>query len=608
MEKEKPQTYKVEQVAIGNIRLRPVFAMRNFKDADVESLAISIKQQGLINPLLVRKLADGYELISGHRRLLALRKLKADTVAAHVIEATDEQAFVLALTENIERRDPNPMEEAHAFQRAMTELKMTADAIGKQVGRDSTWVLKRIQLLDLDDQVQAAVQEGTVSATMAQEAFLKLKHRGDQTELLKSVKQDIRGGNIPTAKNAEEEAKRILAQRAEIEAVAKCIQSFGDKVKFKRCPTCGLDPDPTSYQMNLKKGHLHCTRYNCPPWHPVTGVVKPARETTLDGNVRSGTPVKGGESVVKVEADGHRSHLTVQQFFDKLVGLIMDNKAAIDLKLTEDWMGMNAPRCLELSVHIDTKKLADLPTIELEAKTWKTCPQKTAVTLAGGNWGGNNKNMLKQRELFWKLEKSIMRDVIPAEIVRVPLERLVIDHVALSRGKELVGPKGTWTVKTVHRDYTAILVDPKEQLVLVEEDSLREMVKLTKKAEAAPARPAPKTDAEKMLKASPGIFSSCGCTEDEPCVDEDTGATCSWANKEKTLCSTCAAPDATTLKEVEKALVGATAVSLLGHHFLPRKKGKGSVWACDGCGYVTAKPARVTTPCKKAKAEKKKGK
>ena len=529
MGKEKERGYEIVQVAIKDIDLLPVFAMRDLKDADVDGLAESIKTQGLINPVLVRPKGTGWELICGHRRYLAFCKLKAPTIPAHVIDATDEQAFVLALTENIERRDPTPMEDASAFKRAMDTMHMKPEAIAKQVGRSPSWVLRRVQLLELEPKVQAAVQDGTVSATMAEECFIRLKHHGDQLELFNEIKQQSQWGRVPTAKAMEATANQLIKKRAAIETIAAYLQKNADKVKFPKCPSCGGPPDP-DWAREVKTNILHCDKcYN--HWNAIKGPTR-ARETTLDGNVsgREKT-VPGGESVVKVESPDHRSNIGIQEYFDHLAGLITKSKSATMLQIGEDFDDEDEEE-LSITIKVGRKQFSKLPNVLLSPPEAKKATHKTEVTVLGTQWGGNNDAVLEHRNRLWDLEDAINSKVDQAEIVHHELERLVVDHVALSKGKELATDNGTYTVNAVHRDYTAILAHTNGHTQLYDESALRNIVKAAKKAGAGPAKKKPAAKeglsqdilghhmllgkVDKLDEKAIWTCTKCGCMADKP--------------------------------------------------------------------------------------------
>ena len=145
---------------------------------------------------------------------------------------------------------------------------------------------------------------------------------------------------------------------------------------------------------------------------------------------------------------------------------------------------MGATNETTFTVTIDPKKV-HLPIMELKPKVYKNTPHVTKAEIYR-SWGGggNNKEVLENRELFWKLKKSIDPTVEPAEISRVALVRLVIDHMALSKGKVLQAECGTrWKMHSIHRDYTAWVMGDDGKMVLLDEEQLRQMVKTTKKAE-----------------------------------------------------------------------------------------------------------------------------
>ena len=468
------------EVALGKIELLPVFAMRNLKETDIDSLAENIKQYGLLNPLLVREVKGKlghYELISGHRRYMALKKLKELNCLARVIEVDDATAFVIAISENMERTNPNPMEEAHAFERAVKDLKMQEKDIAKAIKRSPAYVSNRIRLLKLIPEVQKLVAEGVLPAGVCEKGFLLLELPEDQKALLEEIKSD--GGSL-TVRAVQQYAGDILEERKAVEALAAFLKQDG--IEYPKCPKCHKAPSPDYHSIDLKKGTLGCaTYYSCGAWNAFKGPIT-VRETNLDGEVstRSGPAPKGGESVVKVESPTHYSNLTVQQIADKVMELITKGKAVSDVKIEKVWMGSGSKDSINVSITVSWKNPL-LPMLEAGPKEHKTAPGVTGIELAGGNWGANNKEVLAQREAFWKLEKTIDPKVKPAEIWRIGIDRLVIDHMAISKGKELISSVGPMVVKKVYKDYTAWLVAENKTEVFVEEDELRAIVKLTKK-------------------------------------------------------------------------------------------------------------------------------
>lgn len=527
------------EIAMSEIELLPVFAMRDLKESDVDSLAESIKVDGLLNPLLVRvnPAGKGFQLISGHRRFMALKKIKANTAPVRIIDADDSKAFILALTENLERQNPNPVEEGQAFKRAIDDLHMTVDQIAGQVRMSPAWVSSRMRLLQLPAPILDALAAEELTPTHAEKGFLRLKTEQDQLQLLKELQSERKRGQPTSYAELERNVSGMIKHRERIEKVAQILQKHKDAgdLKYPKCPSCGrpIQFQYDSYGADLSKEHFHCGNYSCKPWHPVKGIIK-SRETTLDGQVSARESTPKGETVVKVESGDHRSTIRTQAFFDHIAQRLIKEKAVIMMEIGENFDSDEG----QITIQYQKKKLPQIPDVNISPETYKGTEYVTSVVYSGGGWGGNNDGVLEARKQIWALEKLVDAKAAPADIIRHDLERLVVEHCALSKGKELLGPKGTWTVKTVHRDYTVIMTDPKGQEVLVDEPAVRAMVKAHLKAENAPVKRDPKKKPPMGSVSQAGTCRVCGCTETTPCIDED-GDPCGWANKEKTLCTVC---------------------------------------------------------------------
>jgi hypothetical protein len=241
--------------------------------------------------------------------------------------------------------------------------------------------------------------------------------------------------------------------------------------------------------MDLKRNKVQCSScYN--RWDLIKGEVRD-RETTLDGNVSGRETVKGGESVVKAESNDHLSNIPIQDYFDHLANLITKNELATMIQIGEEFDEDRSEE-LSITIKVDRKKMGKLPNVLL-TPPGKKATHKTDATLQMTGWGANNKEILEHRNRLWGLEAAIDNTVSSAEIVHHELERLVVDHVALSKGKELATNNGTYTVNAVHRDYTAILTHTNGHTQLEEEGTLRNIVKAAKKAGAGAAKKKPAT-------------------------------------------------------------------------------------------------------------------
>ena len=150
-------TVSVDDITRGTYQPR-----RHFDDEALQELADSIAAQGLIQPIILRKRAGGYELIAGERRWRAAKLIGLDVVPAIVREMTDGAVAAVTLIENIQREDLNPLEEAEALQRLKTEFKMTHQDVADAVGRSRAAVSNLIRLLDLDSRVADMLLGGKI--------------------------------------------------------------------------------------------------------------------------------------------------------------------------------------------------------------------------------------------------------------------------------------------------------------------------------------------------------------------------------------------------------------------------------------------------------------
>lgn len=136
---------------------------RAFDPAKLEELTASIKAQGLLQPVLVRKDGNGYRLIAGERRWRAAQAAGLQEIPALVREATESEAFEMALVENLQRADLNPIEEAEGYRRLVEEFGLTQEQVSARVSKDRSSVANAIRLLSLPDEVKSMVADGTLN-------------------------------------------------------------------------------------------------------------------------------------------------------------------------------------------------------------------------------------------------------------------------------------------------------------------------------------------------------------------------------------------------------------------------------------------------------------
>jgi len=244
----------VTTVPIEQIEPNPHQPRRDFPPEELQTLAESIAEHGVITPLTVRKLEENlYQIIAGERRWRAARMAKLRELPVYCVEADDRTVMELALIENLQRQDLNPIEEAMGFQSLMQDYGLTQEVVAERVGRSRPAIANALRLLTLSPEVQALVRDGELSAghartlvplpagnqlTLAQEVIERqLSVR--QTEAM--VKSLIKQWNTPTVRTDDKDLFQV-------NYVAECEKSLSTKlgrgvkiVQGKRKGRCELE-------------------------------------------------------------------------------------------------------------------------------------------------------------------------------------------------------------------------------------------------------------------------------------------------------------------------------------------------------------------------------
>ena len=134
-----------------------------FDKEKMEELKGSIKKHGIIQPIVVRKMANGYEIVAGERRLKAAKEIGLKKIPAIIKSINNEKSLEIALVENIQREDLNPVEQANAFKRLIDEFKLTQQELAEATGKSRTLVTNTIRLLKLNPEIQKNISEGKIS-------------------------------------------------------------------------------------------------------------------------------------------------------------------------------------------------------------------------------------------------------------------------------------------------------------------------------------------------------------------------------------------------------------------------------------------------------------
>lgn len=217
-------------VAIEQVRPSPLNPRTDFPEAELENLACSIREKGLVQPLVVRPSKSGksdYEIVAGERRWRAAQLAGLHSVAVIIRDLTDGEALELAVIENVQRSDLNPIEEAHGYRELIETFGYTQEDLGKIVGKSRSHLANMLRLLKLPEKVQKLLRKGDLSAGHARA--------------------------LVGRKDAEELAQRIIANGLNVRNVEALIQE--DRTgKSKKAKTGGLDPDTRAMQRELENG------------------------------------------------------------------------------------------------------------------------------------------------------------------------------------------------------------------------------------------------------------------------------------------------------------------------------------------------------------------
>lgn len=210
----------VREVPVASVVASPWQPRSNFEAAALTELVDSIKVHGVLQPLLVRELGGKFELIAGERRLRAAQAALLKRVPVIVIEASDEKALEIALIENLQREDLNPIEEAEGYALLQKKFNLTQDAVARQVGKARASVANSLRLLELSDGIRRHVADGLLSV-------------GHAKVLL----------SVDSEKERDGLAKRAIKEGLSVRALEKLVNKFNRPPKKQRAEKSDLPGD-----------------------------------------------------------------------------------------------------------------------------------------------------------------------------------------------------------------------------------------------------------------------------------------------------------------------------------------------------------------------------
>lgn len=178
---------QIVELELSAIQMNPFQPRSNFDDESLRELASSIEELGLIQPITVRKVDfDTYQLVSGERRYRASKIIGLDTIPAYIRIANDQESLEMALVENIQRQDLDPIEIALSYQRLLEEIGMTQEKLSDRVGKKRSTIANYLRLLRLDPIIQTGMRDGFISMGHGR-ALAALETRAEQIEFYEKI-------------------------------------------------------------------------------------------------------------------------------------------------------------------------------------------------------------------------------------------------------------------------------------------------------------------------------------------------------------------------------------------------------------------------------------
>jgi ParB family transcriptional regulator, chromosome partitioning protein len=244
MEAEKEE--KVQEISIKEIRPNPYQPRKVFQKEAIEELKLSILEHGILQPIILRKTIKGFEIVVGERRFRAAKEAKFERVPAVIRELNEQQMMELAVLENLQREDLNPIEEGIAYQTLMEKLKLTQEELAKRLGKSRPHLANHIRLLSLPPKIQELISEGKISMGHGR-ALLGLRKKDKLSVLVEKVLKE--GLNVRQLEQLIQQMNKIVPRETKKEKETKDVfirerettlrERFGTTVNIKQSKNKG---------------------------------------------------------------------------------------------------------------------------------------------------------------------------------------------------------------------------------------------------------------------------------------------------------------------------------------------------------------------------------
>ncbi|MEH7441898.1 ParB/RepB/Spo0J family partition protein [Bacillus sp. JJ1122] len=237
---------KVQEISIKEIRPNPYQPRKVFQKEAIEELKLSIIEHGILQPIIVRKTIKGYEIVVGERRFRAAKEAKLEKVPAVVRDLNEQQMMELAVLENLQREDLNPIEEGFAYQTLMDKLQITQEQLAKRLGKSRPHLANHIRLLSLPPKIQQYISDGKISMGHGR-ALLGLRKKEQLPALVDKMLKD--GLNVRQLEQLIQQMNEIVPRETKKEKETKDVfireretslrERFGTTVNIKQSKNKG---------------------------------------------------------------------------------------------------------------------------------------------------------------------------------------------------------------------------------------------------------------------------------------------------------------------------------------------------------------------------------
>ena len=238
-EESEERKSSIQNIDVRKIKPNPFQPREFFNEAALDELKNSIAEKGIIQPITVRRVEDGYELIAGERRLRAVLALTLDSIPAYVLKVdSDTEMLELSLIENIQREDLNPIDIARAYNKLLVDCNLTQESVAKRVGKERSTVANFLRLLKLPGPIQESLKTGELNMGHAR-ALITIDDQALQTNIWKKVIDDkisVRDVERLVKQNKKNDGKanvEIEKPYYLLEAEEKLRSFYGTQVRIK---------------------------------------------------------------------------------------------------------------------------------------------------------------------------------------------------------------------------------------------------------------------------------------------------------------------------------------------------------------------------------------